>query len=181
MKALVIYESMYGNTHEIAEAIAEGLERVGEIELASVTQISPESVGDRDLLVVGGPTHMHGMSRAGSRRAAAEAAEKDDELKMDPDASGPGLREWLDDLPKTSTGGVGAAFDTRLDKSALLVGSAAKGITKLLRRHGYGALADPESFFIEDSGHHLKDGELERARRWGGRLAERCEERSVRV
>jgi len=181
MKAFVIYESMYGNTHEVAEAILEGLESVGDVELGSVTQVTPESVSDCDLIVVGGPTHMRGMSRAGSRRAAAEAAEKDDELKMDPDASGPGLREWFADLPQNVSGGRGVAFDTRLDKPGVLVGSAAKGIAKHLRRHHYEVLVDPESFFIDDSGHRVKDGELERARRFGSQLAELCQRRNVRA
>ena len=73
-----------------------------------------------DLVVVGGPTHAHGMSRATTRKAAVAAADKPESpLEVDPDAEGPGLREWFDSLD-----GLGAlptqaaAFDTRLDAPA---------------------------------------------------------------
>ncbi|MDH3226251.1 MAG: flavodoxin domain-containing protein [Thermoleophilia bacterium] len=174
MKAFVVYESMFGNTHEIAEAIAEGLDSLGEVELGSVAHVAPEAVADAELLVIGGPTHMHGMSRPTSRSAAAEAAATDDELEMEPDATGPGLREWFSRMPKTGAGRLAAAFDTRLDKPALLTGSAAKGIAKQLRRHRYEALGEPESFLVEDSNGPLMEGERERARRWGAQLADRC-------
>jgi hypothetical protein len=173
MRALVVYESMYGNTHEIAEAIAEGLAPLGEVQVGSVAEIPPESVADGDALVVGGPTHVHGMSRGSSRKAAVEAAEDDDDLVLEPDAGGPGLRDWFASLPKSSSEAVAAAFDTRIDKPAMLTGSAAKGIAKQLRRHGYTALADPESFFVEGSNGPLQTGEADRAREWGRALADR--------
>jgi flavodoxin len=63
MHALVVYESMYGNTHRIAEAIARGLRSAYAVQVISVTGARYEHVGRYDLIVAGGPTHAHGMSR----------------------------------------------------------------------------------------------------------------------
>lgn len=171
MRAHVVYESMYGNTHRIAEAIASGLEALGEVDIGPTTKATPDAVSGADLLVVGGPTHMHGMSKAASRRAAIETAEKSDTIEADPDASVEGLRSWFKELPEAK-GRSAAAFDTRAEGPPILTGSAAKGITKLLRRHHYDVIGEPASFVVEDSEGPLKEGELERARRWGADLAD---------
>ena len=93
MRALVVYESMYGNTHLIADAIGAGLG--SDATVVSVHDATRELVEAADLLVVGGPTHIHGLTRESSRKAAADAAAKPDStLTMDPDAFGDGLREW---------------------------------------------------------------------------------------
>src|SRR5262245_56357749 len=110
MRALVVYESMYGNTHQVAETIANGLAGAADVEVLSLDDATTEVLDGADLLVVGGPTHVHGMSRASTRNAAVEAAKKKPELELDPDAPGPGLREWLASLPRTSM--KAAAFDT---------------------------------------------------------------------
>jgi hypothetical protein len=89
---------------------------------------------------------------------------------MEPGATdGPGLRGWLGELPKAD-GARAATFDTRLDRSAALTGSASRGIARRLRRHGYEIVAR-ESFLVEDSEGPLEDGELDRARAWGAQLA----------
>jgi len=177
MKATVVYESMYGNTHLIADAIAEGLRPVGEVRLGSVSEVPPGSLDDVDLLIVGGPTHVRGMSRTGTRRAAVETAAKDADISADPAADGPGLREWLGQLPDRADG-YSAAFDTRIDKPMLLTGSAAKGIAKELRRHHREPLATPESFLVAGSGGPLREGEADRARQWAEGLADRLRERA---
>lgn len=171
MKAHVVYESMYGNTHRVADAVAEGLEALGPVTVGPTSEATPELLAEIDLLVVGGPTHMHGMSNTASRRAALETAAKNDAVEPDPDASLEGLRSWFKDLPKAE-GRFGAAFDTRVDGPSIVTGSAAKGIRKLLRRHHYQPLGESASFLVEDSEGPLKDGEFERARRWGQGLAE---------
>jgi hypothetical protein len=169
MRAVVVYESVYGNTHQIAEAVAQGLEDAGEVALHQVSEAGPEAIAGADLVVVGGPTHMHGMTSSLSRKLAAqEATNKGEEL--DPSVEGPGLRAWFDGLPKVKGVG-GAAFDTRGSGPALLTGSAAKGIARRLRRHGYKLVAEPESFVVTDSEGPLEEGELERARAWGASLA----------
>ncbi len=99
MRALVVYESMYGNTHAVASNIADGLCADYEVVLVPVAEATAELVAGADLLVVGGPTHLRGLSSAMSRRMAAEAAARDGSgLRLDPAAGGPGLRDWLKGL-----------------------------------------------------------------------------------
>lgn len=168
MRATVVYESVYGNTRAVAEAIAEGL---GGASVVPVCEAGG-SVAGADLLVVGGPTHMHGLSTTRSRQAAA-AAEEEKSLALDPGATAEvGLRGWLHDLAEVPAGRA-ASFDTRLDRSPWVTGVASRGIAKRLRRHGYRVLAS-ESFLVEESEGPLEDGELERARAWGSKLAEAC-------
>lgn len=166
MNALVVYESIYGNTHAVAEAIAAGL---GGAEVQAVR----DAVLDRehlDLLVVGGPTHMHGLATNRSREMAVAAAREDDHVHVEEGAAdGPGLRAWLSDLPD-GEGASAAAFDTRLDKSPWFTGVASRGIAKRLRYRRYEVIATA-SFLVEDSEGPLGDGELERARDWGAELA----------
>ena len=69
MKAVVVYESLYGNTHAVAEAVAEGLRERAEVDVSPVEDSSSGVVEDADLLVVGGPTHVHGMSSRQRARA----------------------------------------------------------------------------------------------------------------
>ena len=113
MDVLVIYESMYGNTHQVAEAIGDGLGAVGDVLVASVHDVEAHALEGCALLVVGGPTHVHGMSRPSSRTAAVAAAADDDDLVIEPDAAGPGLREFFGELRRGLTGQA-AAFDTRI-------------------------------------------------------------------
>jgi len=168
MRAVVVYESMFGNTHEVAEHIAEGLRCSFEVDMLSVGDAIGTILHDVELLVVGGPTHAHGMSRPTSRHSAGQQAAGDDELELEPDAEGPGLREWFDGLPRST--GRAAAFDTRVDAAAVLTGRASKGIAKRLSRHGYALASGPESFLV-DKNNHLCDGEADRATEWGRRLA----------
>lgn len=72
MRALVVYEPMFGNTHSVATAIAAGLRSTHDVTLVPVTRATADLVATAGLLIVGGPTHMHGMSSAASRRSAAE-------------------------------------------------------------------------------------------------------------
>ncbi len=168
MRALVVFESMYGNTHVIAGNIADGLRASHEVTVVPVAGATPELLATADLLVVGGPTHMHGMSNAASRQMAAETARKEGSgLTMDPDAGGPGIREWLNGIGDRH--GPAAAFDTRINGVPAFTGRASRGIARALRQHGYVLLTAPESFLI---GKHntLLDGEDTRARSWGSAL-----------
>ena len=169
MRAVVVYESMYGNTHLIAEAIGAGLSTVFDVRVVPVVQASPEVLADADLVVVGGPTHVHGMSRAATRKAAVEAAGKPaGGLTAEPDALGPGLREWLGSLSRYPV--KAAAFDTRMHGPAALTGRASKGVTRLLREHGFDVAAEPESFLVTKQD-RLEPHETARAREWGTNLA----------
>jgi hypothetical protein len=130
-----------------------------------VAEASWDLVADADLLVAGAPTHMHGLSTRATRRMAAEAAAKDgSELRMDPDASGPGIRDWLEDLGHRN--GLAATFDTRINGVPAFTGRASRPLARLLKRHGYRLIAAPDSFLV-GSQKTLLDGEAARARRWG--------------
>ena len=169
MRALVVYESMYGNTHVIASNIAIGLRGTYEVTLVPVAAATADLVAEADLLVVGAPTQRHGLSTASSRQAARKAAAKPDSgLTLDPDAGGPALQDWLGGL----AGGhaLAAAFDTRLAGALMVTGRASRAIGRLLRRHGYRLVTAPESFVVTKL-NTLVDGESSRARRWGTALA----------
>ena len=170
MRAVVVYESMYGNTHQVAEAIGAGLSAAFDVSVVPVSQAGPENLADTDLVVVGGPTHAHGMTRAATRKAAVEAASKPvSGLKIEPDAIGPGLREWFGSLGRYPV--KAAAFDTRMRGPAALTGRASKGVARLLRAHGFDVVTEPESFLVTKQD-RLAPGELTRAHEWGTRLAE---------
>jgi flavorubredoxin len=76
MRVVVAYESMYGFIRRIAEAIADGFATNGDVAVVPVSQLEREPLNVTELLVVGGPTHVHGMSRVNTRKAAVEAARK---------------------------------------------------------------------------------------------------------
>ncbi len=172
MRALVVYESMYGNTHTIADSIATGLRSAGEVRVIPVAEATAELMAWADLVVVGGPTHVHGMTRATSRRGAVEAAAKpDSRVTLDPDAQGAGLRDWLAALGQAK-GKEAAAFDTRVSGPALLTGRASSGIASELRHHGFTLVVEPESFLV-DRDNALVVDEPDRAIRWGERVAAR--------
>jgi len=169
MHVVIVYESMYGNTHLVANAIATGFKPGADVTVVPVSEAAPGLLGGADLLVVGGPTHAHGMSRPETRKGAADAASKPDSgLTLDPDALGPGLRDWFETLGQHQL--MAAAFDTRVTGPSALTGRASKGISKELRRHGFGLAAEPESFLVTKD-NHLEANEEARARAWGDRLA----------
>jgi hypothetical protein len=158
MRSLVVYESWFGNTRRIAEEIADALAREGQVDLVSVDEPLPP-LEEVDLLVVGAPTHIHGLSSTRSREGALTQGARGE--------PGIGVRGWIDALPDGAGGPRAAAFDTRAHKPVLLVGSAARGIAHRLRQRGYRLAAVPESFFVQGTPGPLEEGELERAAAWG--------------
>jgi Flavodoxin domain len=163
MKAVVLYESSFGNTRQVALAIGLALsEHDAEVEVCSVDDLIPE-LADVDLLVVGAPTHVHGLSSERSRRAAIEQGAGRSE-------PGIGVRGFFAQSPMVM-GVRAAAFDTRIDRSPILTGSAARSIAKRLERAGAVLVAQPESFFVA-TGNTLLPGELERAGEWAAALTE---------
>jgi hypothetical protein len=175
MRAVIVYESMYGNTHVVADHIGAGLGESFEVLVTSVDGVDDESVAAADLLIVGGPTHAHGMTSSATRKAAVDAVAKDEDLELDPDAEGEGLRDWFKALPHP-IGGSAAAFDTRVDGPPAVTGRASKGIARRLRHHGFDLVVEPESFLV-DKHSHLLDGEAERAEAWGAGLAQVLDDR----
>lgn len=141
MRALVVYESMYGNTRRVAEAVVSGLASSALAQAVSVAEVTAADVAGCELLIVGGPTHVHGMSRTNTRNSAATVAEATGSLSMEPNADA-GIRDWLEGLRPGVPGQKATAFDTGAQGPALLTGRASKS-----------------------------PGELERARLWGETLA----------
>ena len=162
MKALIVYESMFGNTRQIAKAIGEGLGGTVETELVEVGE-APAVLAGVDLLVVGGPTHALGMSRPQTRESATEYT---DEPLV---SRGPGIREWLGGLTQYK-GAAATAFDTKVDKP-WMPGSASGAATRRLRKLGFDLAVPPTSFLVDGITGPLGEGEVARARRWGERLA----------
>ncbi|WP_448071018.1 flavodoxin family protein [Georgenia yuyongxinii] len=165
MDALVVFESMFGNTQAVAEAVAEGLAagsmRVQVCEVGEAPALDELSV---DLLVVGAPTHAFGLSRPQTR---AEAAAR---------TGGPvisatcGVREWLAAVGRVPDGLRVAAFDTHV-QIPMIPGWASHAEEKRLRRLGATMVDGACSFYVHGYTGPLLDGELDRARGWGEQLA----------
>jgi hypothetical protein len=168
MRAVIVYESMFGSTRMIAEAIGDGMRLGNEVQVVRITEAHMDILDGADLVVVGGPTHVHSMTRPSTRRGASDYARQRG-LVLEPDATtGPGVREWLTSLGPVH--GQGAAFDTRIQAPPAVSGRASKGIDRDLARHGLTPVAPPESFIVNKQS-HLVPGEQERARVWGAHLA----------
>jgi flavodoxin I len=148
MRALVVYDSFYGNTEEIAKAIG-GAITGGEVSVLRAGEVGPPELENISLLVVGAPTQ-------GGRAT-------------------PQIRDFLDRITKAEINGVdAAAFDTRVtSKVAKIFGYAAGKIASSLKKKGANLVAEPEGFFVEGTKGPLSEGELERAAVWGTGLKSR--------
>lgn len=161
MRALVIYESEFGNTEKIAQAIAEAMSSAlgasGDVELVHVTRARPEDLAGVDVLVVGCPTQRFSPM--------------------------PDTKRFLKSLPKNTLDGVQiAAFDTRVaeeefashgvlvSKLASIFGYAAEPIAGRLKKKGGTLALPPEGFYVGGTEGPLLDGELERAAEWGKQI-----------
>lgn len=147
MNALVLYDSRYGNTERIAEAIALAVQEAMPTRLASVDEIDDceEALHDVDLLVIGGPTHRHGISDPLKVKLACLGERALDGMKV-------------------------AAFDTRTHGARVLTGSASVRLGRLLRRHGAWLVVPPASFIVDAATGPLHRGEADHAREWAGEL-----------
>lgn len=167
MHAVVVYESMFGNTRDIAESIAEGLVDGGMGVRCIEVSEAPRIFDHPDLLVVGGPTHAFSMSRSGTRDSARNETDE-------PLISSIGIREWLADV-ETARGQRFCTFDTKVPKPRL-PGSAAASAAKRLKKAQASMVAKPEMFWVDDMTGPLRGGEVDRARFWGTGLASRIVE-----
>lgn len=143
MNALVVYYSEFGNTQEVAKAIAEVFQGTGEARTLSTGQFTVADLQGVDLVVMGTPTHRMKLPEV--------------------------VQPVLEELPRRILHGVSvAAFDTSYEMGAFLSRfTAAKRIDRKLRRLGGKRLVTPETFHVRR--HHegpLLDGEIERAQRW---------------
>jgi hypothetical protein len=161
-RAVVVYESMFGNSGKVARAVADGVAEVMSVNLVEVTA-TPVDLQGVDLVIAGGPTHAFSMSREATRRDARVQGASQGSVAT-------GLREWLASLPDEH-GRWFAAFDTRVTRVRRLPGSAAHSAARAGRRHGFSQAIAPQSFYVLDVEGPLADGELEHARVWGAAVA----------
>lgn len=179
MRAVVVFESIFGNTRDVAFAVVDGLRDAG-VNAHAVEVSGAPAPDDCDLLVVGGPTHAWSMTRANTREDARRQAHARERA---PVSTGIGVREWLAQrVVGEGRGRMAAAFDTAVSTKWMPTGSAAKAIAKSLARCGYRVIGHGEQFFVADTDGPLVDGELGRARAWGalvGRRAQPPEARPV--
>jgi flavodoxin len=155
MKALIVYDSFFGNTEQIAQAVGRALGPPEEVQVVRVSNVQPGQLSGLNLLIVGSPTRAFRPS--------------------------PLTTKWLGVIPANALQGVKvAAFDTRipwdrmpgfLRAIARVFGFAAKPISDKLQRKGGTVAAPPEGFFVNASEGPLAEGELERAVAWAKQLA----------
>jgi flavodoxin I len=142
MKALVVYDSTYGNTEKIAQAISEAIAA----QLLRVGGASPSDLKGFDLVIVGSPTH-------GGRPT-------------------PEIQGLLKALSALEGVRAAAFDTRHVSKWTLLFGYAAPRIARSLKSNGAALLASPEGFFVLGTQGPLKEGELERAAGWAKGVVE---------
>ena len=146
MNKLVIYDSQYGNSEKIAQAIAQSISAT----CIRVADVRNADLDELNLLVVGSPTH-------GGRATSA-------------------LDQFLEQIPAGKLSGVKiAAFDTRLSEKDVnfalrllmkTIDYAAPKIARLLVSRGGKQISSPQGFIVKGKEGPLVIGELERARLW---------------
>jgi hypothetical protein len=156
MDVIVVYESVWGNTAEVARAIAEGIG--GGTQAFPTDAVPADRLARADLIVAGSPVFAFSLPNEAMRRRILET-ETDG---PPPDLSHPSLRSWLDALPMGH--GFGAAFETRIWWSPR---GATGTIEKKLAGAGYRRLLKAEKFVVRDKYGPLRDGEVGRAHAWG--------------
>jgi hypothetical protein len=160
--AVVVYESLWGNTAAVARAIAEGIG--GGTRALSTAEATPDVVAGADLLVAGSPVLGFKLPTEKMREGALK--NPGGRPPHPADLSHPAMRSWLETVPPGR--GLAAAFDTQVRGP---FGKAAPAIAKALEEFGYHRAAEPQGFVVSGKFGPLRDGELERARRWGVELA----------
>jgi flavodoxin len=151
MNTLIIYDSFFGNTEKIAQAIGNSLGSKENVETLRVSEVKPEQLIGLELLIVGSPTRAFRPTKA--------------------------IMGFLNKIPLNGLKGIKvAAFDTRistvdvnsrfLNVLVKLFGYAAKPIAYKLEKKGGSLVIPPEGFLVKASEGPLKDGELERAADW---------------
>ena len=161
MKAVVVYESLWGNTAAVARAVADGIGP--QTRCLTTDEAASDVIADADLIVAGAP--VLGFRLGGDQMRAAIARDEANAPKP-PDLSHPSLRSWLEHLPRGN--GQSAAFETRIWWSPR---GATGDIETRLERAGYRPIAKAQKFVVADKYGPLRDGELERAHQWGQELA----------
>jgi hypothetical protein len=161
MKAIVVYESYWGNTAAVARAIAEGIGP--DARAMPTSEATGDALAGASLIVAGSPIIAFALP---TEKARKDMASRPGKAPSPPDLSHPSMRSWLVALPKGK--GTAAAFETGFKLSP---GSAAGTILKKLKDLGYEPIAKKERFLVKGTYGPLREGELERAKAWGAELA----------
>ena len=148
MRALVVYDSQYGNTERIATAIADTLRTVGDVRLVRVNTARTLDLDGVDMLILGSPTQGWQPTKPMLALLAELSPERPHEMTV-------------------------ACFDTRFQMPRLLTGSAARALANRFERMGVALAAPPESFFVEHTEGPLRRGELGRAAVWARMLLDK--------
>ncbi len=161
VETLIVYESLWGNTRQVAEEIARGAREGSDALTLCAVADAPSSLrASVGLLIIGAPTHAFTLPTPSSRaEARAHGAAV---------AHAPGVREWLATLEVEAAPPRVAAFDTRQGRS-FMVGSAAKSIARAAKRRSL-VVSDSADFVVTSREGPLEQGELERAFAWGRAL-----------
>ena len=157
MKALIIYDSFFGNTEKIAQAIGETLSSSMEVEVCKVSEVKQEQLKEINLLLVGSPTRGFMPS--------------------------PAIKKFLRSIHSDGLKNIkAAAFDTRISEDDAKIrilrflmkvfGYAAEPISKKLRNKGAEIVVSPEGFCVKDTEGPPKEDELERAKSWALKIQE---------
>jgi hypothetical protein len=165
VKAVVAFESMFGNTERVARAVAAGLRLEGvDTTVLDVSHAAAVDLADVDLLVVGAPTHAFSLSRPESRQDAVRQGGR-------PEAAAFGMREWLETLAVESRLLLVATFDTRVTKVHYLPASASRRASRTLSGQGHHLVSSPIGFLVHDVPGPLESRELDRAIAWSRGVA----------
>ncbi len=166
MKTVIIFESVYGATESVARELVAVARQHGDAEMIRVEDADAGSLDGADLVLVGGPTHLHGLSTRASRQSGLGGPTPDDGGHRGPgaDLPGPGLRDWFRAVGRVE-GTAAAAFDTRSEGPEIVTGRASMGIARRLHHFGFTEVAAPRSFLVTRD-NQLVEGEAARARHW---------------
>jgi hypothetical protein len=165
MKAVVVYESHWGNTAALARAIARGIGP--DTPVLTTDEATGSVLAEADLIVAGAPVIAFRLATDAMRETIAEDAH---DAPSKPDVAHPSMRTWLDGIPAGT--GVAAAFETRIHWSP---GSATGAIEGGLDAAGYRRVAKARRFFVTGRYGPLRNGELDAARAWGSELRQALE------
>ena len=166
--ALVVVESMFGNTRQVGTAVGNGLELAGfEVEVVWVGAAPAVLPRRLALLVVGAPTHAFSLSRPATRTDAVRQGAA-------PEHASAGLREWLGTCDIGDHPPPVAVYDTRVSKVRRLPMAAGPAARRLARARGLAVIDRPAYFLVDDVQGPLAAGELARATGWGRRVGDRC-------
>ena len=161
MHAVVVYESHWGNTAAIAKAIAAGLGP--DTRVLTTDEADGPALADVDLLVAGAPVIAFGLA---SDKVRKDIANDPSGAPTAPDVSHESMKSWLERVPPGTARA--AAFETRMRWSP---GGATGAISRGLGAAGYRPIHEVGRFVVKGKFGPLREGELEKARRWGANLA----------